>query len=909
MATKIISETIKPGRCLKLRVPSDWRHIDLSKDLFDTIFIDDIFGAGALNEQLLKGWTTFLPDLEQAVRKKKIAVVITTRHYILEEAREKMRRLNLFKDEKVQLLTSSELTQSERTDILEAHLKHSNRQFGSTLIEDCNISYNTSFRNLHYQFPDHVSETGELSEYLRAGKWTRIRAMVGFPEIAHLFSNNDQVFQRGASFFEQPLTFFRKCMEDLFLDEEKFLSLILVWARPDQKLQILEFNEIEMSNEISMTAKRFGFKLKGKLLRLLKKSLNYHKDGFLKFEPQTGIYSFCHNIVKDMVGLVAGQEFPDEVLEYASEDFIMQYVTTDQEKNDGFHILIDEFRFSKLNSVICKLLMRKPSPTEVIYELLPLDFEIAKICSVERTNVPDMPMELGEDTMNTSVLKHDCFANKAYVVRFLESNMGRNILPTSSLTITGQFGYYGIDFGEQKIQVFLPSHALLYGNFVLLEEFLKKEFSSVIKNTSEFLYVSLLLASHQGMTNIVEMLLTYGATVNEDAIFIAAEKQHDDTLNCLLEARGENYITQSNIINKNSPLIAAAKKGATLSVQTLINHGVDIEYRNSNNMTAFEKAILYKRPDVCKILLESGAPVNYKTGKFKRTPLHINADVGGKNITELLLQHGASVNARDYRGHYPIQCAAIRGNKHIVDTLLKWDKSQALFRLRSYGKKSVLNGMDLVHIAVWKQNPELLDVLIENNVNVNARDFYGRTPFYRAVFQHFTYLYDSEDEFEENSEIIKRLLNVADVQQPEKNGFTPLHAAIHKGHTNVAKLICPQANVNAQDRFGKTALHTACEKFNFEMFKTLVEEFNADVRMLTKKGKTVMHILAEQTNLMRIHSRTMKLGEMGKVPLEVRYYLVVQRSPLLKNFESVVARKNPEFALRWASYSNQYFSH
>jgi ankyrin repeat protein len=281
----------------------------------------------------------------------------------------------------------------------------------------------------------------------------------------------------------------------------------------------------------------------------------------------------------------------------------------------------------------------------------------------------------------------------------------------------------------------------------------------------------------------------------------------------------------------------------------------------------------------------------------------MNADVGGQNselITQYLLHFGASIWEKDYRGHLAVQCAAIRGNTNIVDVLIKVNTSQTNKILKSYGTKSQLKGMNLVHVAVWKTNIELLDLLLKHGCSTNHRDVYGRTPFYCAVAE-------SDDT---NFELIRRLIPISDVKQADKDGFTPLHVAILKGKTNTAKLICSISDVNAQDKYGKTPLHTACEQQNSEIFRTLVEDHKADLRILTKTGKSVLNILL--TTLVRpILSNFISQKKLKKMnPEGIKAgILYVEEIPVWEDIVDAIRNKDPEFVKLWIDiYTRQISS-
>ncbi|XP_053377643.1 uncharacterized protein LOC123525886 [Mercenaria mercenaria] len=885
MATKLLSEITDQEHCLKLSEPSHWNKLTLNEEKPLIIFIDDIFGAGALNESLLEEWSRRLPDIEKAIKAQTVKAIITTRHYILKEAKEKLRHLTILKDDNVQILASYDLSNAERTEILEKHLKYAKKEFDSTLITECNQIYTSesAFISRLYDVPS------DFEDFFR-GNNSRHKSMIGFPEIVSLFVRNEHLFNQGAYFFGEPFLFFKKCIEELFLDEEKFLALILVWASHEKKLKRKDVEPPDTSDEIKMAASKFGINLEHKTTKTLRKSLKYHEDGFLRFDPYNGTYYFSHNSVKDMVGLVAGQEYTSAVLEFADNEFLKQFVTTDETKNDGLHIYVEQFRYKELHLAICRALAPKVLSEG---EFKKGDGQIEKKFGFGLYRTYEKKNEI---SMNTSVLKHDCFSNNDFVSQFCKSEEGKYMFskPVDALPKMCLDRNCDIDLGEE-ITVYLPSLGLLYDSSLLLKEVFKQNLHQCI-NTTEFLQSTLLIASHEGLKDVIEMLLQHSATVNEDAIYFAAAKGHSGSLEYLLKNYTGNCIDCPNSINKNSPLIAASKYGAVECMKCLLRHGASINYRNKNGWSALDKAVLYRQPDSCKLLLENKARVNCKAGKFKRTPLHMNADVGDENITKLLLQHGASIKAKDYRGHYPIHCAAFSGENKIVDILLKADETKVTLKNRiSYGKASVIKGASLYHVAVWKKNVDLIDILIQNKLCPNIRDAYGRTPLYLAV-------YGRENKKDENDErytmqraqlerelqikVIKKLSVHSDVHISEKDGYTPLHAAVHKGQIEIVKLLGPIADVNAQDKYGKTPLHTACDQMNLDIFKILVEDLRADYCMRTKSGRTIFDILAIKTEWRYVRRRYQNGKSVTKYMIEY---------PRFKSFRAIIAVKDPDF--------------
>jgi ankyrin repeat protein len=72
---------------------------------------------------------------------------------------------------------------------------------------------------------------------------------------------------------------------------------------------------------------------------------------------------------------------------------------------------------------------------------------------------------------------------------------------------------------------------------------------------------------------------------------------------------------------------------------------------------------------VAEVLLAHGADVNARDIKFGDTPLFWAVFAGQKDMAELLLAHGADVNARDNSGNTPLYEALKRGKTDVANLL------------------------------------------------------------------------------------------------------------------------------------------------------------------------------------------------------------------------------------------------
>jgi ankyrin repeat protein len=125
-----------------------------------------------------------------------------------------------------------------------------------------------------------------------------------------------------------------------------------------------------------------------------------------------------------------------------------------------------------------------------------------------------------------------------------------------------------------------------------------------------------------------------------------------------------------NIKDKDdcTPIYYAVTKGHTPIVAALIEKGAyfnsEITYGSSNS-SLLHLAVLDNHFEIVKLLLEKGASSSIAE-KDGTTPLHYAAYNGFKGITELLLQHNASISAESGRLATPIDAATkgIHGKAH-----------------------------------------------------------------------------------------------------------------------------------------------------------------------------------------------------------------------------------------------------
>lgn len=124
----------------------------------------------------------------------------------------------------------------------------------------------------------------------------------------------------------------------------------------------------------------------------------------------------------------------------------------------------------------------------------------------------------------------------------------------------------------------------------------------------------------------------------------------------------------------STALTYAISKGNTKIVRLLVENGADVNANANNGSLPLIEAIYAGNPDILKCLLENGAdvsleegtkppiqPIQYATGR-------ISVD---KSIVEILVQHGADINAASSNEFTPLQGAIVQKNYDVVKYLLE----------------------------------------------------------------------------------------------------------------------------------------------------------------------------------------------------------------------------------------------
>ncbi len=304
-----------------------------------------------------------------------------------------------------------------------------------------------------------------------------------------------------------------------------------------------------------------------------------------------------------------------------------------------------------------------------------------------------------------------------------------------------------------------------------------------------------------------------------------------------IEADAMKKAAQERLAEQNIPenqydskLPEAAATGDIELLRQLIAVGVNVNLTAYNGCTPLHAAASEGQSACVEVLLKNGANIN-ATNDLGETPLFVAVNKDSISCVKLLLSvPGIEINKANNDGEPPLYRAKKNRFLTIYNLLHSAGASRRLcaeYTLKKLGiypseyDNSVLE-------ATKRNNPHLLNQLIEAEANVNAVDNSGNTALYWAAMKN-------------HLDCARTLLKAPNININQENDVkkTPIHKAAKMGYTDVLTLLIDAgANVNVRDGMGRTPLYLAAEMGRTECVYFLLQAPEIDKNLPDFQGIT-----------------------------------------------------------------------
>jgi ankyrin repeat protein len=252
-----------------------------------------------------------------------------------------------------------------------------------------------------------------------------------------------------------------------------------------------------------------------------------------------------------------------------------------------------------------------------------------------------------------------------------------------------------------------------------------------------------------------------------------------------------------------TPLHSAASSGRLDIVEFLLANRAEVNAKDKEGRTPLHSAAdagpigSGDLKGVAELLLANNAEVDPKDS-FGCTPLLLAAWSGDNDLLELLLAKGADVNAKDDRGRSPLHAALVNGHKNLVEILLA---NKADVNSRDNSGETPLHmaaaqgNQDVNNVRGWLQamgvdaNDKWAEVMLRIGADVNAKDIHGKALGDATIAESLAAEGLNADDTKGNTMVELLLAKGADVNAKDNRGETPLDAALHNRHEDVAELL------------------------------------------------------------------------------------------------------------------------
>jgi ankyrin repeat protein len=270
---------------------------------------------------------------------------------------------------------------------------------------------------------------------------------------------------------------------------------------------------------------------------------------------------------------------------------------------------------------------------------------------------------------------------------------------------------------------------------------------------------------------------------------------------------------------------------------------------NSLNQELIEASRVNNVPKVSR-LLRAGADVNAKHGFLTLTPLLWACYHDHEQVVQVLLEHGADIEAKDSQDWTPLHYACYKGRVAVVNELLSRGANNEAMNNR---------GSTPLHIASLNDHLAIVKALVSKGANILAANNQGEHPInvlavsegHSEVAKYLLQQLYATTRRLPLHEVLKDLTWIGD---PNSSDIPPLRAALDRnvlGTDDVVEIVEHLVDRNpallrSRDQDGSLPLHVACHHgAAFTIVQSLVDLYKASVNSVTPGGDLPLFLACE----------------------------------------------------------------
>ena len=253
-------------------------------------------------------------------------------------------------------------------------------------------------------------------------------------------------------------------------------------------------------------------------------------------------------------------------------------------------------------------------------------------------------------------------------------------------------------------------------------------------------------------------------------------------------------------------------------------------YSDENGMTVLHYAVSWGNMRCIEIILDAGHDINRRINKGN-TALHFAVCTNRLEVVEKLLVRGIDINSQDNDGYSALQLPIKQNdpkNLVIFETLLKRDDLDVNSKNR-FGHTALHNAA-----LLGLRNYVILLLVLRNDINIHIKSSNGEIALHCAVYSN-------------NLEIVEMLLDKgSDINSKNSNGITPLHCACSKGFFNIVDMLLKRDDIDIyiKDINYMEAFDFAALSGHFNIIELFLKK-GFDTNTNINNGRTRLHAFAQ----------------------------------------------------------------